>query len=306
MKKYIYGDVRRPTSTAPKPSSSSTSNNENENNDNNEPKLFEVLPELKRGTALLKYGRHGYPHFRQFNLSEDNNTLRWFSAKKKLNESEIKIKDIHNVITGQHTKEFERIKWTTLTPASFSIIYGEDKRSLNLVGKSVDEMKMWVEALRYLRNEAKKGNDLSTIISVKVPVDFRDRNRPQSSKYSGGFLRSHEAKDTQVNSELKNKLISDLDTLGDLYLDIEKEANNKIVQASPEYASISQILSEIEERIGELDKEVRNAKNTEIAKYDLWRTKIDLESLREKIRVLYNNNKNLFTTAKNSTRPSFF
>ena len=304
-------NVRRPTSTAPKPSPSTSNKNnknknKNKNNDNNKPKLFEVLPELKRGTALLKYGRHGYPHFRQFNLSEDNTALRWFSAKKKLNKSEIKMKDIHDVITGQHTKEFERIKWTTLTPASFSIIYGEQKRSLNLVAKSVDEMKMWVEALRYLRNEAKKGNDLSKIKSVKVPVDFRDRNRPQSRKHSGNFLRSHETKDTQVNSELKNKLISDLDTLRNLYRDIEKEANNEVVQASPEYSSISQILSEIEERIGELDKEVRNTKNTKIAENDVWRTKIDLESLREKIRVLYKNNKSSFKKAKNGRRWSVF
>lgn len=36
---------------------------------------YNVLPEMHRGTALLKYGRRGYPHFRQFNLTDDNERM---------------------------------------------------------------------------------------------------------------------------------------------------------------------------------------------------------------------------------------
>jgi len=45
--------------------------------------IRDVLPELKRGAALLKYGRHGFPHFRQVNLSSDNLKLIWYSTSKK-------------------------------------------------------------------------------------------------------------------------------------------------------------------------------------------------------------------------------
>merc|ERR1712176_356973 len=246
--------------------------------------LYNVLPELHRGTALLKYGRRGYPHFRQFNLTADNEHIRWFSTKKKLQKSSINVGDIDEILTGQHTKEFRRIAWTTLTPASFSIIYNNKKKSLNLVAKSVDEMKMWVDALRRLRDMKRKGENLSKMEKLEVEVDFRDRNRPQSRNHSGNFLRSHETKDREVDPALQKKLIDDIANLRKQFLEISREANNPIVQSTKEYTSIEQILSELEERVEELDHEVRNTRNTKIAENDVWRTRIDLESLREKIK----------------------
>merc|ERR1712130_27668 len=179
----------------------------------------------------------------------------------------------NEILTGQHTEEFRRIAWTTLTPASFSIIYQNKKKSLNLVAKSVDEMKMWVDALRRLRDMKKKGENLNKLEKLEVEVDFRDRNRPQSRNHSGNFLRSHETKERQVDPILQKKLIDDIAVLRKTFIEVSREANNPIVQSTKEYESIEQILSELEERIEELDHEV-------------WRTRIDLESLREKIRVI--------------------
>jgi len=73
---------------------------------------------------------------------------------------------------------------------------------------------------------------------------------------------------------------------------------NPIIQVSPEYHSTQQILSELEERIDELTEEVRNTRNTKIAENDVWRTKVDLESLREKIRVLIKQNAASYKNAK--------
>merc|ERR1712176_532588 len=259
---------------------------------------YNVLPELHRGTALLKYGRRGYPHFRQFNLTADNEHLRWFSAKKKLQQSSINVGQINEILTGQHTKEFRRIAWTTLTPASFSIIYANKKKSLNLVAKSVDEMKMSVEALRRLRDMKKKGESLNKLEKLEVEVDFRDRNRPQSRNHSGNFLRSHETKERQVDPILQKKLIDDIAVLRKTFIEISREANNPIVQSTKEYESIEQILSELEERVEELDHEVRNTRNTKIAENDVWRTRIDLESLREKIKVINKQHKNEYKASK--------
>merc|ERR1712228_985564 len=234
-----------------------SSNNKNKKKKSNKKSLYNVLPELHRGTALLKYGRRGYPHFRQFNLTADNEHIRWFSTKKKLQQSSINVGDINEILTGQHTKEFRRIAWTTLTPASFSIIYQNKKKSLNLVAKSVDEMKMWVDALRRLRDMKKKGESLKKLEKLEVEVDFRDRNRPQSRNHSGNFLRSHETKERQVDPILQKKLIDDIAVLRKTYIEISREANNPIVQSTKEYESIEQILSELEERVEELDHEVR-------------------------------------------------
>merc|ERR1712176_1076981 len=262
--------------------------------------LYNVLPELHRGTALLKYGRRGYPHFRQFNLTADNEHIRWFSTKKKLQKSSINVGVINEILTGQHTKEFRRIAWTTLTPASFSIIYDNKKKSLNLVAKSVDEMKMWVDALRRLRDMKKKGESLNKLEKLEVEVDFRDRNRPQSRNHSGNFLRSHETKERQVDPILQKKLIDDIGVLRKTFIEVSREANNPIIQSTKEYESIEQILSELEERVEELEHEVRNTRNTKIAENDVWRTRIDLESLREKIKVINKQHKAEYNSKKNS------
>eukprot|EP01083_Nonionella_stella_P166408 556277_1 len=108
-----------------------------------------------------------------------------FHQKKKLQQSSINVGTINEILTGQHTKEFRRIAWTTLTPASFSIIYENKKKSLNLVAKSVDEMKMWVQALRKLLDLKRKGEKLSKIHKLSVEDDILDRNRQQSRNQSG-------------------------------------------------------------------------------------------------------------------------
>merc|ERR1712176_1725781 len=98
-----------------------------------------------------------------------------------------------------------------------------------------------------------------------VEVDFRDRNRPQSRHHSGNFLRSHETKEREVDPVLQRKLIDDIAALRKQFIEISREANNPIVQSTKEYESIEQILSELEERVEELDHEVRNTRNTKIA-----------------------------------------
>ena len=63
------------------------------------------------------------------------------------------------------------------------------------------------------------------------------------------------------------------------------------LQSGEEWKSIEQILSELEERIEELEHEVINTRNTKIAENDVWRTRIDMEALKEKIQVLVKRNK---------------
>lgn len=145
---------------------------------------------------------------------------------------------------------------------------------------------MWVGALRKLRDAARRGEDLSRIDELKVEVDFRDRNRPQTRQHSGNFLRGHETKKREVDPVLHRKLIEDVDVLKKTFAEIKKLSASDALKTHPEFLSISQILSELEERIEELTLEVKHTRNTKIAENDVWRTRIDMEALREKIRVL--------------------
>jgi len=206
--------------------------------------------------------------------------------QKKLEQSSIRIKDINEILIGQHTKEFQRISWTTLSPASFSIWYNGTARSLSLVAKSVDEMKMWVEGLRLLQEKARRGQDLSTLVSLEISVNFKDRNRPQSQNHSGAFLRSHETKEKDVDPKLYQQLIDDLMGITKYLQELRKLAQHEAVQKSYEGDSINQVLSDLEERNEELKHEVINTRNTKIAENDVWRTRVDIQALREKILVL--------------------
>merc|ERR1711997_47734 len=161
-----------------------------------------------------------------------------------------------------------------------------------------DEMKMWVQALRKLRDMKKRGENLSGLYTLEVEVDFRDRNRPQSRHHSGNFLRSHETKEREVDPILQRKLIDDIAALRKQFIEISREANNPIIQSTKEYESIEQILSELEERVEELDHEVRNTRNTKIAENDVWRTRIDLESLKDKIKVINKQHKSEYKNSK--------
>jgi len=254
-------------------------------------KLFDALPELKRGTSLLKYGHYGYPHFRQFNLSEDNSKLVWFSTSKTMDKTSIDIKDITEVITGQHTKEFRRFEWNKLAPASFSIIYDHGTKALNLVAKSIDEMKFWVEALRKLRELARKGENLQQISKLEIPIEFHDRNRPQSRKTSGTTTVKNDTIKKPIDPFMKQVLFNELASLKKLYEEVALESLNSIARASSEYPSIQRTLSELEERIEELNDEVSHSGNAKLVENGIWRTKVDAETLKDKIRVVIKENK---------------
>merc|ERR1712190_676546 len=152
----------------------------------------------------------------------------------------------------------------------------------------------------------RKGENLSKMEKLEVEVDFRDRNRPQSRNHSGNFLRSHETKERQVDPILQKKLIDDIGVLRKTFIEVSREANNPIIQSTKEYESIEQILSELEERVEELDHEVRHTRNTKIAENDVWRTRIDLESLGDKIKVINKQRKSEYKQSKNSRRWSVF
>lgn len=59
---------------------------------------FDVLPILKDGCVVLKYGSFGMPHWRFLRLSDDNNSIVWFSSKTSL----------HNSI-GNYPRNFEAV-----------------------------------------------------------------------------------------------------------------------------------------------------------------------------------------------------
>ncbi|CEM02960.1 unnamed protein product [Vitrella brassicaformis CCMP3155] len=120
-----------------------------------------AIDRMKRGTNLLKHTRYGYPHLRQFQLSNDMNRLHWYSGAKSKAESLVTIDDIKELRLGQTTQTFLHYKLPLLEHLSFSVMYGpQASKTLDLTCKDEFEFDHWVTGLKALMYRA-KGKEIS-------------------------------------------------------------------------------------------------------------------------------------------------
>ncbi|XP_021771617.1 uncharacterized protein LOC110735746 [Chenopodium quinoa] len=116
--------------------------------------IEQTLIALKKGAQLLKYGRKGKPKFCPFRLSSDETTLIWLSSG---GEKSIKLSCVSKVIPGQRTAVFRRFLRPDKDYLSFSLIYNNRKRSLDLICKEKVEAEVWIAGLTALVSAGKGG-----------------------------------------------------------------------------------------------------------------------------------------------------
>jgi len=109
-----------------------------------------------------------------------------------MDTTRVLVSEVKEVLKGQETQVFRKFQQAALEKASFSVVFGHDYKSLDLVAKSTDECDLWVSGLQQLIEQYKKGTDLKTLRQLMVPVSFKDRNRPQSRAGSGRFVRANQ------------------------------------------------------------------------------------------------------------------
>lgn len=85
---------------------------------------------LKKGSKLIKYSRKGKPKIREFRLSSDETILVWYSKHK---EKCLKLSAVSKIIPGQRTAVFRRFLRPEKDYLSFSLIYKNGQRSLDLL-----------------------------------------------------------------------------------------------------------------------------------------------------------------------------
>ena len=115
---------------------------------------WEAIDALVKGAALLKFGRSGEPHFRQFSLDPDCEYLRWVSDKKTTVDSRVLLCSCM-LLEGQSTEVFRRQPRPDLDNVSFSLLYDAPgrrgaSRTLDVVCKDRQEYETWVTALNFL------------------------------------------------------------------------------------------------------------------------------------------------------------
>ena len=82
-----------------------------------------VFASMQTLTPLLKYGRLGKPHYRNFELSADRNVLKWHSTKNKKKPTAVSIQSIEKVVLGRQTELFMKSNHSHPANLCFSLIY---------------------------------------------------------------------------------------------------------------------------------------------------------------------------------------
>lgn len=112
----------------------------------------DCLSAMVEGTELKKVRSNSRVYHRYFLLDSDMQSLRWEPSKKESDKAKIDVKSIKEVRTGKNTDTFrtngtyEQIS----EDCAFSIIFGENYESLDLVANTADVANIWVTGLRYL------------------------------------------------------------------------------------------------------------------------------------------------------------
>jgi len=126
-----------------------------------------ALITIKKGSKLIKYSRKGKPKIRTFRLSSDETALIWYSHKR---EKFLRLSSVSKVIPGQRTAVFRRFLRPEKDYLSFSLIYKNGQRSLDLVCKDQAEVEVWFSALEGLISSCCK----SSVDEHKDRVSFSD------------------------------------------------------------------------------------------------------------------------------------
>ncbi|KAJ8344723.1 hypothetical protein SKAU_G00289160 [Synaphobranchus kaupii] len=107
---------------------------------------------MLEGCEMKKVRSNSRMYNRYFLLDPDMHWLRWEPSKKDSEKAKLEIKSIKEVRLGKKTPVLRSNGLSDQFPeeCAFSIIYGEDYESLDLVASTPDVVSTWVMGLRYL------------------------------------------------------------------------------------------------------------------------------------------------------------
>jgi len=111
-----------------------------------------AIERMRRGSNLLKHTKYGFPHLRQFQLSDDLQRLVWYTGAKSKKDSLIQMNRLVRVELGQQTPVFQNYRLPMLEHLSFSLIHADNGRevSLDITCKDEFEFDHWVTGFKAL------------------------------------------------------------------------------------------------------------------------------------------------------------
>lgn len=258
------------------------SNRSKEYKERRESKYEEVnaMEFMRTGSAMLKYGRFGYPHFRQFELSENGQFLVWYSSGKKLDKSRIDLSTVTKLQQGQLTPIFKKHLQPRLASCSFSLIYrdGKSLKSLDVITKNRSAFVLWTKGLlkiiEHQRQCRLRGPNQQPPFPTMLKLKIVKRN---AQTIKDRLSKLPEPPKKMVERELKEAT----------------ERFEKLMKVSqdPKWDNVLSMVP-VRKRLVELEADMeRNrhlfeSKTMNVASHEIWRTSVEMKALKNKIQAI--------------------
>lgn len=177
---------------------------------NYERDVEQALVALKKGTQLIKYSRKGKPKLCPFRISTDETTLIWYSHGE---ERTLKLSSISRIIPGQRTAVFRRYLRPEKDYLSFSLLYRNGERSLDLICKDKSEAEVWFVGLKNLiSSRPQHGRSRSDFSELQDGSDFFPSGRPFGAtlEFSNSIARGRDSIDLNSRESPLHLVSSDV------------------------------------------------------------------------------------------------
>ncbi|KAJ8048666.1 Inactive phospholipase C-like protein 2 [Holothuria leucospilota] len=141
-------------------------------------KVSDCIAIMQAGSELIKLRAPSRQFNRVFCLSEDHREIKWYPSSKKADRARVLVDNIKEVRLGKNTETFRMCDSSSVSfpeDCCFSVIFGDNYESLDLVASSPDEANIWVTGLSYLT-----GSNRSKVSLWNLARSVKHRRSPEA------------------------------------------------------------------------------------------------------------------------------
>ncbi|KAK2188258.1 hypothetical protein NP493_138g02029 [Ridgeia piscesae] len=112
----------------------------------------DCLNYMQSGSELVKVRSNSRQYHRLFTIDKELTEIRWQPSSKKPHKARIPIDQIKEVRVGKNTDVLRNhdVAGSYADECAFSIIYGDNFETMDLIANSPDEAIIWVTGLTCL------------------------------------------------------------------------------------------------------------------------------------------------------------
>ena len=247
----------------------------------------DALQFMKDGSSMLKYGRYGFPHFRQFELSQDGHHLLWFSSGKKLGQSRIDLRNVTKLQKGQLTPIFKKHLQPRLASCSFSIFYRElsgKEKTLDVITKNRSAFQIWTKGLERLIDYHQAIHRKVRGMGGREDQDVKkpDKIMVNVAKRNVANIEKRLSMQPEPPRKVVIKKFTDCRTL---LMEVRKDSFHPAFDLVRDIRAVRERIQELEEELGKVERGFRE-KKLGVTQHEIWRVNVEVRTIRNKVNAL--------------------